>query len=188
MALLPARRNGTLSRPGPQAPARWEPFAGFEDLYQRMGQLMSGAFDGGWQPLGQSWAPLADLSETGDAYLAEAGLPGVPGTTSASSSPARNWSSAASSRIPALTGTAGAAPRAALGPVRVPGAAARPGRGGQGHRGPGRRGADGHRAQVRGRQAAPDPGHRRLTGPSGRARRRPLPVRPARRLRPAWQR
>ena len=25
MALLPARRNGTLSRPGPQAPARWDP-------------------------------------------------------------------------------------------------------------------------------------------------------------------
>jgi len=42
-----------------------------------MGQLMSGAFDGGWQPMGQSWAPLADLSETGDAYLAEAELPGV---------------------------------------------------------------------------------------------------------------
>jgi hypothetical protein len=36
MALLPARRNGTLSRPGSQAPARWDPFAEFEDLYQRM--------------------------------------------------------------------------------------------------------------------------------------------------------
>jgi HSP20 family protein len=42
-----------------------------------MGQLMSGAFDGGWQPMGQSWAPLADLSETEDAYLAEVELPGV---------------------------------------------------------------------------------------------------------------
>ena len=30
MALLPARRNGTLSRPGPQAPTRWDPFAEFE--------------------------------------------------------------------------------------------------------------------------------------------------------------
>jgi len=77
MALLPARRNGTPSRPGSQAPARWDPFAEFEDLYQRMGQLMSGAFEGGWQPLGQSWAPLADLSETDDAYLAEVELPGV---------------------------------------------------------------------------------------------------------------
>jgi|SRR5437660_8698665 len=77
MALLPVRRGGSLSRPGSQAPARWDPLAESGDLYQRMGQLMSGAFDGGWQPMGQSWAPLADLSETGDAYLAEAGLPGV---------------------------------------------------------------------------------------------------------------
>jgi HSP20 family protein len=77
MALLPARRRGTLSRPGSQAPARWDPFAESGDLYQRMGQLMSGAFDGGWQPPVQVWAPLADLSETGRAYLAEAGLPGV---------------------------------------------------------------------------------------------------------------
>jgi len=77
MALLPVRRGGSLSRPGSQAPARWDPLAEFEDLYQRMGQLMSGAFDGGWQPMGQSWAPLADLSETGDAYLAEVELPGV---------------------------------------------------------------------------------------------------------------
>ena len=77
MALLPARRSGALSRPGSQAPARWDPFAEFEDLYQRMGQLMSRAFDGGWQPPVQAWAPLADLSETDDAYLAEVELPGV---------------------------------------------------------------------------------------------------------------
>src|SRR5437773_1022408 len=76
MALLPVRRGGSLSRPGSQAPARWDPLAEFEDLYQRMGQLMSGAFDGGWQPMGQSWAPLADLSETEDVYLAEVELPG----------------------------------------------------------------------------------------------------------------
>ena len=77
MALLPARRNGTLSRPGSQAPARWDPFAEFEELYARMGQLLGSPFDGGWQPLGQSWAPLADLSETDQAYLAEVELPGV---------------------------------------------------------------------------------------------------------------
>jgi HSP20 family protein len=77
MALLPARRSASLSRSGSQAPARWVPFAEFEDLYQRMGQLMSGAFDGGWQPLGQSWSPLADLSGTDEAYRAEAELPGV---------------------------------------------------------------------------------------------------------------
>jgi len=38
---------------------------------------MGGASGSGWQPLGQSWAPLADLSETDQAYLAEVELPGV---------------------------------------------------------------------------------------------------------------
>jgi len=77
MALLPARRNSTLSRPGSQPPARWDPFAEFEDLYQRMGQLLGGAFGGGWPPPVQGWAPPADLSETDEAYLAEVELPGV---------------------------------------------------------------------------------------------------------------
>jgi len=70
MALLPTRRNSTLSRPGSQPSARWDPFAEFEDLYQRMGQLLGGAFGGGWPP-------PADLSETDEAYLAEVELPGV---------------------------------------------------------------------------------------------------------------
>jgi HSP20 family protein len=77
MALLPARRNSTLSRPGSQPPARWDPFAESGDLHQRMGQLLGGASGGGWPPPVQGWAPPADLAETGDAYLAEAGLPGV---------------------------------------------------------------------------------------------------------------
>src|ERR1700748_752931 len=77
MALLPVRRGGSLSRPGSQAPARWDPLAESGDLSRRVARLMSGASGGGWQPPGRSWAPLADLSETGDAYLAEAGLPGV---------------------------------------------------------------------------------------------------------------
>src|SRR6185312_3687653 len=77
MALLPARRNSTLSRPGSQPPARWDPFAVSGDVDQRMGQLLGGASGGGWQPLAQSWAPLAGLRETGEAYLAEVELPGV---------------------------------------------------------------------------------------------------------------
>jgi hypothetical protein len=64
MALLPARRGGTLTRPGSQAEGRWDPFAEFEGLYQQMGRLMDSAFGGMWQPLAQAWAPLADLSET----------------------------------------------------------------------------------------------------------------------------
>ncbi len=77
MALLAARRNGTLSRPGSQPPARWDPFVESGDLYQRMGQLLGGAFGGGWPPPVQGWAPPADLSETDEAYLAEVELPGV---------------------------------------------------------------------------------------------------------------
>lgn len=75
MALLPARRGGA-ARPGSQA-GRWDPFSELEDLYQRMGQLMDRAFDGLWQPSGQAWAPAADLTETGDAYVAEVEVPGV---------------------------------------------------------------------------------------------------------------
>jgi HSP20 family protein len=77
MALLPVRRGGSLTRPGSQPVTGWDPFTELEDLYQRMGQLMTGAFEGMWQPLARAWAPLAGLSETDDAYIAEVELPGV---------------------------------------------------------------------------------------------------------------
>jgi HSP20 family protein len=77
MALLPVRRSGTLTRPGSQAAAGWDPFAEFDDLYQRMGQLVNSAFSGPWQGGGQAWAPAADLTETEDAYVAEVELPGI---------------------------------------------------------------------------------------------------------------
>jgi HSP20 family protein len=78
MAVPSVRRSGSLARPGSQAAAgRWDPFAEFEDLYQRMGQLMNSPLDGAWQPMAQSWAPMADLSETEDGYVAEIELPGV---------------------------------------------------------------------------------------------------------------
>jgi HSP20 family protein len=50
----------------------------FEDIYDRMGQLMNLAF--GLAPVDVAegpWIPLADLSETDDAYVVEADLPGV---------------------------------------------------------------------------------------------------------------
>ena len=78
MALLPVRRGGSLTRPGSLPGAGWDPFTEFEDLYQRMGQLMTSGFEGIWQPLAQAWAPLADLSETDDAYIA-ASRPGTWG-------------------------------------------------------------------------------------------------------------
>ena len=74
MAQLPARRsarNITLVNPSRE----------FEDIYDRMGQLMSMAFgDLAFTPAlaaAAAWTPLADISETDDAYLVEVELPGV---------------------------------------------------------------------------------------------------------------
>ena len=74
MAQLPARRsarNITLVDPSRE----------FEDIYDRMGQLMSMAFgDMAFAPaaaLSAPWTPLADISETDDAYVIEVELPGV---------------------------------------------------------------------------------------------------------------
>ena len=71
MAMLPARRSGrnlTVVNPSRE----------FEDIYDRMGQLMNLAF--GLMPadLGDMpWSPLADLSETDNAYVVKVDLPGV---------------------------------------------------------------------------------------------------------------
>jgi HSP20 family protein len=72
MAQLPARRsarNITLVDPSRE----------FEDIYDRMGQLMSMAFgDLAFTPaLSAPWTPLADITETDDAYVVEVELPGV---------------------------------------------------------------------------------------------------------------
>ena len=69
---LPARRND--ARPA----ARWDPVTEFEDLYDRMGRLMDSFWGGSGHPAGGlAWSPLADVTETDDAYLVEADLPGV---------------------------------------------------------------------------------------------------------------
>jgi HSP20 family protein len=72
MAMLPARRIG-------HSPAVIDPTREFEDIYDRMGQLMNIAFgDIGLTTLGDiPWAPLADLSENDNAYLVHVELPGV---------------------------------------------------------------------------------------------------------------
>jgi Hsp20/alpha crystallin family protein len=63
---------------GSQPAVRWDRFVEFEDLYDRMGRL-TGSVAGG--PAGQlaalAWSPLAGVSETDNAYLIEADLPGV---------------------------------------------------------------------------------------------------------------
>jgi HSP20 family protein len=71
MASLPVRRSGrnlTIVNPTRE----------FEDIYDRMGQLMNVAF--GVTPaelIDTPWSPLADLSETDDAYVVQVDLPGV---------------------------------------------------------------------------------------------------------------
>lgn len=70
---LPVLRSGSTL-------GRWDPFREFEDLYQQMGRLMETSFGGanrGGNGGMAGWAPLADLSETEDAYLVEVDLPGV---------------------------------------------------------------------------------------------------------------
>jgi HSP20 family protein len=72
MATLPVRRSGgrnlTVVSPSRE----------FEDIYDRMGQLMNLAF--GLTPIdgaGEPWIPVADISETDDAYAIEVDVPGV---------------------------------------------------------------------------------------------------------------
>ena len=72
MATLPVRRSGrrnlTVVNPSHE----------FEDIYDRMGQLMNLTF--GLTPIDRAdepWIPLADISETDDAYVIEVDVPGV---------------------------------------------------------------------------------------------------------------
>ena len=58
--------------------AAWEPLRELAQLHQRMSQLMTTAL--GTDLLSgtaQGWTPLADITETDDAYLAEIEVPGV---------------------------------------------------------------------------------------------------------------
>jgi HSP20 family protein len=71
MAALPVRHGGRNT-------SVVNPSREFEDIYDRMGQLMNFAF--GLTPAVLAdlpWVPLADLSETDDAYVVKAELPGV---------------------------------------------------------------------------------------------------------------
>lgn len=69
MVALPAiRSSGAMDR--------WDPFREFEDLYSRMNRLMesvAGRFDTDWR----AWSPMADVSETDDAYVVEIEVPGI---------------------------------------------------------------------------------------------------------------
>jgi HSP20 family protein len=70
--MLPVRRSGGRNL------TVVNPTREFEDIYDRMGQLMNLAF--GLTPFdadGGPWIPLADVSEAEDAYVVELDLPGV---------------------------------------------------------------------------------------------------------------
>lgn len=69
MATLPVRRGGRTT-------SLVNPSREFEDIYDRMGQLMNFAF-GDLARAEMPWVPLADLSETEDAYVVKVELPGV---------------------------------------------------------------------------------------------------------------
>ena len=69
MATFPVRRGGRNT-------SLVNPSREFEDIYDRMGQLMNFAF-GDLARAEMPWVPLADLSETEDAYVVKVELPGV---------------------------------------------------------------------------------------------------------------
>jgi HSP20 family protein len=68
---LPIRRHR------PIAPR--DPLSEFDDLFNRIGTLLESTVGAGFGPAAErlSWAPLADLTETDDAYVIEAELPGL---------------------------------------------------------------------------------------------------------------
>jgi HSP20 family protein len=72
MAALPVRRNSSGQN------LVINPTSEFEDIYDRMGQLMNLAF-GSFVPVsaGLPWVPPADLTETSDAYVVHVELPGA---------------------------------------------------------------------------------------------------------------
>ncbi|KUP95566.1 Hsp20/alpha crystallin family protein [Thermobifida cellulosilytica] len=62
-----------------QTPADWDPFRELNELHAQMHRWMDSVFD---RTLAvgadhSTWSPLADLSETEDAYVVEVELPGV---------------------------------------------------------------------------------------------------------------
>jgi HSP20 family protein len=70
-SMLPATRSSSPV-------GRWDPWREFDELHARFDQLLNGVFE----PLAagrgvSAWTPLADVSETDDAYVVEVDVPGV---------------------------------------------------------------------------------------------------------------
>ena len=164
MATLPVRRGGRNT-------SLVNPTREFKDIYDRIGQLINFAF-GDLARVEMPWVPLADLSETDDAYVVKVELPGSARTRSTCSCRTGNWSSAARSRrsrtvrTEAATGTAARAAPAGSSSAPACPATSTPTRFKLV-----RRGAHADHPEGRGRQAAQDRDHR-LTRRLPRAARR----------------
>ncbi|MDP8943538.1 MAG: Hsp20/alpha crystallin family protein [Actinomycetota bacterium] len=70
---LPIRRRESRS----SAPSQWSPTAELEEMHERIGRLLSGAFEDLGGAGAGLWSPLVDIEETDDAWVVEADLPGV---------------------------------------------------------------------------------------------------------------
>jgi HSP20 family protein len=70
---LPVRHRASRQQPM----QRWDPFGEFDELQQRMGQLMETVLTAAPPGDAQAWAPFADIEETDDAWVVEAEVPGV---------------------------------------------------------------------------------------------------------------
>lgn len=72
---LPVLRSTQVSDGNATA---WEPLRELAQLHHRMSQLMTAAFGSDLSSVtAQGWTPLADVTETDDAYLVEIEVPGV---------------------------------------------------------------------------------------------------------------
>jgi HSP20 family protein len=70
----------TSRRRNPSEIIRLSPIREFEDIYDRLGQLMNAAMGDltfGTDGENVPWIPMADVSETDDAYVIEIDVPGV---------------------------------------------------------------------------------------------------------------
>lgn len=71
MALPVTRRRERM------IPTQWNPFSEFEELYDRMGRLLEGAFGEPSTTGTMMWTPLADVFESEDSYIVEVEVPGL---------------------------------------------------------------------------------------------------------------
>lgn len=77
MALPVRRQRGRTAEPVGFPAWTRDPLAEFDDLFGRIGRLLESTVGAGPVAERMAWAPSADVSETEDAYIIEAELPGI---------------------------------------------------------------------------------------------------------------